>query len=141
MHRFAAIILLWGWVGAGAVAYGQDACNTLVCPDGSTAIGEPAQCQCPEPPPVNKPEPLTCERHFGCADGAQVGIGEWPNCACRSLETPKPAPGTGVPDGAPDAGMGQLDNCNAFFECSPGYQMILWNGKCVCGDEMLPPVE
>ena len=132
-----AFVILLGAHGAAA----QDepiACNALICSDGTPAFGEPGACEC-SPIEPTKPQPLSCEANFGCIDPSQVGFGEWPICGCMTLETPRPPPGGSLPDPAPDPGLGQLDTCEAFYECEPGWEMIIWNGRCVCGTELLPP--
>lgn len=120
----------------------QDSCAALVdCAEGTVAVGAPPNCGCEKvaPPRV----PLTCEANFGCADGSRIGVGEWPDCGCRDLSTPEPAPGRGLPD--PDRSTGPLDSlggvetCKHFLQCAPGFEMLLWNGRCVCGETMLPP--
>jgi hypothetical protein len=138
---FAVVFLATGAIGASA----QDelpACETLACPDGSAAFGSPGFCDCAQPEPEPEPEPvepLTCERNFGCVDSGQIACGEWPECVCRDLEPPSP-PGEGpLPDPTTPPGMGGVDTCKQFFTCLKGYEMLEWNGQCVCGAEMLPP--
>ena len=122
-------------------ASAQRTCAELVdCAEGTIAIGEPPQCACEKAPPR---VPLTCESNFGCADGNQVGVGEWPECGCRDLSTPQPAPGDTPPrtDRGPGPldSLGGVDTCKQFLKCAPGFEMLLWNGRCVCGETMLPP--
>lgn len=118
----------------------QSSCAELVdCAEGAIVTGEPPNCACEK---VTPRVPLTCESHFGCADGNQIGVGEWPECGCRDLSTPEPAPGSTPP---PDRGsgpvdsLGGVDTCKQFPQCAPGFEMLLWNGRCACGETMLPP--
>lgn len=127
-----------------APAVAQRSCAEIVtCPRGAAPVGEPPECACEEAPPPRVP--LTCESNFGCADGNQIGVGEWPDCGCRDLSTPQPAPGDGLPrtDRSPGPldSLGGVDTCKQFLKCAPGFEMILWNGRCVCGETMLPPPE
>lgn len=134
------------WIGLAMLlamppAMAQRSCAELVdCAEGAIVTGEPPNCACEK---VTPRVPLTCESNFGCADGNQIGVGEWPECGCRDLSTPEPAPGRTPP--RPDRGSGPIDSlggvdtCKQFLQCAPGFEMLLWNGRCVCGETMLPP--
>lgn len=140
----AALAILIGLMTISAIppAAAQNSCAEVVdCGEGSVAIGEPPDCACEKAPPPRLP--LTCENNFGCADGNQIGVGQWPDCGCRDLSTPEPVPGDRLPrtDRSPGPldSLGGVDTCKAFLKCSPGFEMMLWNGRCVCGETMLPP--
>lgn len=140
----AVLALLIGLTALAAIpsATAQRSCAELVdCAEGTIATGEPPQCGCEKVPPPRTP--LTCENNFGCAEGNQIGVGEWPECGCRDLSTPQPAPGDAPPrtDRSPGPldSLGGVDTCKQFLKCAPGFEMLLWNGRCVCGETMLPP--
>jgi hypothetical protein len=89
----------------------------------------------------NEPEPLSCEANFGCASGSQIPVGAWPDCFCQEIATPEPIPD---PPDPPDPTVDPLptlpdDQCSIHFQCEPGFTMLNWNGRCVCGNEVLPP--
>lgn len=142
--------------------------NELLCPDGTRPRGDFPNCNCSDTPEPEPPEPLPpepepappeptepepeptpptntfpmCEVNFGCVDGDQIGFGEWPDCRCRDLETPILAPGERiVPDPGIPPGLGMEETCKMFYTCSTGYEMIVWNDRCVCGEQMLEPPE
>ncbi len=84
----------------------------------------------------------SCALNFGCASGSQIPVGDWPQCSCQEIATPEPnprrperppPPRTPLPPVIPD------DECSIHFQCSDGFTMMNWNGRCVCGQEMLPP--
>ena len=140
---FGSAILLIAGILALSPAAAQTCEESVSCPEGTAPAGTFPDCTCEQVIPDPPPGPLSCEAHFGCADGNQVGVGEWPDCGCRDLETPGLKPGGSIPDSGtgPVDSLGGVDTCNQFFQCQSPYTMLLWNGKCVCGDEMLPPPE
>ena len=139
----AAILLIAG-VLALSPAAAQTCQEIIVCAGETAPAGTPPDCTCEPVVPDPPPGPPTCEANFGCADGNQIGVGEWPNCGCRDLDTPGLKPGGSIPEPDPPGpvdSLGGVDTCNQFFQCQSPYTMLLWNGRCVCGDEMLPPPE
>lgn len=85
--------------------------------------------------------PPSCEANFGCASGSEISVGVWPDCSCVASRTPekvrKPPPPPPDPPRKPPPTL--EEECSMHFQCPDPFKMLNWNGRCVCGQEVLAP--